>query len=113
MSAQDAKQTYVISGVGPYSNPLEIYNPGHRLYTENSTSSDTNKIGIHSGMITNINLLDSELDNIPVDNSDCFLLNKSRLSTNFTIPPEYSGYSTDLDFKEFNVITTTNEYVNI
>lgn len=111
--SSDAKQTYVISGVGPYSNPFDIYNPGHRLYTENSTSSDTNQTGIHSGVITNINLLDSDLDIIPVTNSDCFLLNKSRLDADFTIPPEYSGYSTNLNFKDSNVITTTNEYVNL
>lgn len=111
--SSDAKQTYVISGVGPYSNPFDIYNPGHRLYTENTTSSATNQTGILSGIVTNINLLDTDLDSIPLNNSDCFLLNKSRLEADFTIPPEYSGYSTDLNFKDSNVITTTNDFVNL
>lgn len=109
----DEKQTYIISGVGPYSNPFDIYNPGHRLYIENNTSSDINQTSINSGVVTNINLLNTYLDSNPISNSDCFLLNKSRLDEDFTIPPEYSGYSTSLNFKDSNVITTTNDFINI
>lgn len=111
MSFDSAKQSFLLSGVGPYSNPNDIYNPGHRIYNYDIIYSD--KAGKLSGVLRNIDILNSDMEEVKVDNSNNFLITKNTLTEDITIPPEYSGYSTNLDFNSFNVTTTSNDFVNL
>lgn len=111
MSFDSAKQSFLLSGVGPYSNPNDIYNPGHRIYNYDIIYSD--KAGKLSGVLRNIDILNSDMEEVKVDNSNNFLITKNTLTEDITIQPEYSGYSTNLDFNSFNVTTTSNDFVNL
>lgn len=103
-------QSTLESGSGPYSNPLDIYSPGHKKYTDyiygEKTQADI------SGIITNINLLKNGSELKIMHPKDCVREFDPFLKEDFILSSEYSGLSVNLNFNSHNVVTTTNEFRN-
>lgn len=103
-------QTTLVSGSGPYHNPLDIYNPGHKIYTPYKYG-EKNRPDI-SGIIQNINTLKpgSELKLLQPD--DMVRVFNPALTEDFVIPNDMSGLTVNLRFGSYNIITETNEFKN-
>ena len=102
--------SHLISGSGPYNNPLELYNPGHQHYTDyiygQKTQPDI------SGIIKNIDTLAEGNVMKILQPEDAIRVFDPDLIKDIIIEPEYSGLSVNLKFGNFNVITTDNTFKN-
>ena len=107
----NAYETNVVSGTGPYSNPYDIYLPGHQTYLDIPYGEKT-KPDI-SGIVKNIDLLKQGSDLQISSAQDSIREFKSNLLEDFILPNEYNGISVNLRFNGFNVITDENAFKNL
>ena len=100
-------QSHLISGVGPYSDPLSIYSAGHKTYSSNLISGTPDI----SGVVENINLLNNDIKN--PSGFEQIKLFKQNIIEDQVIPGNLSGLSIDLKFTSFNIETEENVYLNL
>ena len=103
-------QTTLISGTGPYSNPNDIYNPGHKTYYSNPYG-DNLLPGI-SGIVQNINTLKVGSELKLLQPEDAIRVFDPLLIADYIVPEDMSGLSVNLQFGSSNVITGTNQFKN-
>ena len=103
-------QTTLVSGSGPYHNPLDIYNPGHKIYTPYKYG-EKNRPDI-SGIIQNINTLKAGSVLKVLQPEDAIRIFDPILNADYEVPEDMSGLSVNLRFGSNNVITTTNQFKN-
>lgn len=104
-------QSTLESGAGPYSNPKDIYNPGHKLYT-NYVFGENDRPDI-SGIVNNINLLKDGSELKLMQPKNFIQTFNPYLSEDYKIEEEYSALSVNLKFNNHNIITTTNIFKNL
>ena len=107
----NAYETNIISGTGPFSNPNDIYLPGHRTYLD-IPFGENNQPDI-SGIVKNINLLKYGSDLKISKAEDAIREFKPNLVEDYILPNEYNGISVNLKFNGFNVETDTNTFKNL
>ena len=103
-------QSTLISGSGPYNNPLDIYSPGHKIYSKHIYGEKTQPD--ISGIVQNIELLKSGNDLKILQPEDSIRIFDPILLEDYIIPDDMSGLSVNLRFGSSNVITGTNQFKN-
>ena len=103
-------QTSGISGTGPYNNPLDIYSPGHKIYSD-KILGDNSSPDI-SGIIQNINTLKAGSVLKVLQPEDAIRIFDPILNADYEVPEDMFGLFVNLRFGSNNVITTTNQFKN-
>lgn len=107
---ENVVQTTLISGSGPYHNPLEIYSPGHKIYSTNIYGEK--KQPDISGIVQNIDILKAGSELKLLQPEDAIRVFDPILLEDYVIPEDMSGLSVNLRFGSSNVITGTNKFKN-
>ena len=103
-------QTTLVSGSGPYHNPLDIYSPGHKIYSTNIYGEK--KQPDISGIVQNIDTLKVGSELKLLQPEDAIRVFDPILLEDYVIPEDMSGLSVNLRFGSSNVITGTNKFKN-
>lgn len=103
-------QETLLSGSGPYDNPLDIYSPGHRKFTNYAFGEQD--VPDISGIIQNIDILKAGNELKIVTAKDFIRTFDPILTSDVTLEPQYSGLTVNLKFGKYNVITTDNQFKN-
>lgn len=100
-------QSHLLSGVGPYNDPLSIYSKGHKTYSKNLITG----LPDISGIVENIDIINNGSNtNLQQDQVKLF---KQVITEDITIPIDRSGLSVNLKFTSFNVETQGNVFKNL
>ena len=108
MSNVNSFQIFTLANAGDYDDPLSIYLDEHKVLTTKSINGQPEI----SSIVQNIDLLIG--DRLITKIEDPILYKFSPILTEeYTIPPDKSGLSVDLNFSSHNIVTTTNTFINI